>query len=126
MRWPTSTRSFLPVPAQWRRTRSMTTQAPSGTVTVILTDLEGSTRMWEQDPEAMKSAMVRHDEMLEKTIAAHRGFVFALMSDRLAAAFATAGDAATSVKTVKQALAEENWRTVAPLKPRIGLHTAEA
>jgi class 3 adenylate cyclase len=42
---------------------------PSGTVTFLLTDLEGSTRMWEQDPTAMKSAMVRHDEILAKTIA---------------------------------------------------------
>src|ERR1700751_4769334 len=50
---------------------------PSGTVTFLLTDLEGSTRLWEQDPEAMKAAMARHDEILDKTIAAHRGFVFA-------------------------------------------------
>ena len=46
---------------------------PSGTVTFLLTDLEGSTRMWEQDPEAMKAAMVRHDEILEKTFAETRG-----------------------------------------------------
>ena len=52
----------------------MTTQPPSGTVTFLLTDLEGSTRMWEQDPDAMKAAMVRHDEILEKTIAAQSGF----------------------------------------------------
>jgi class 3 adenylate cyclase len=52
---------------------------PSGTVTFLLTDLEGSTRLWEQDPEAMKAAMVHHDELLEKTIAAHEGFVFARM-----------------------------------------------
>ena len=37
----------------------MTGHLPSGTVTFLLTDLEGSTRMWEQDPEAMKPAMVR-------------------------------------------------------------------
>ena len=45
-------------------------QPPSGTVTFLLTDLEGSTRMWEQDPDAMKAAMVRHDEILEKAFAA--------------------------------------------------------
>jgi hypothetical protein len=48
----------------------MTTSPPSGTVTFLLTDLEGSTRRWEQDPDAMRPAMVRHDEILEKTIAA--------------------------------------------------------
>ncbi|HSS25773.1 MAG TPA: hypothetical protein VLL82_15540 [Mycobacterium sp.] len=54
-------------------------------MTFLLTDLEGSTRWWEQDPKAMKAAMVRHDELLEKTIAAHNGFVFARMGDGIAA-----------------------------------------
>ena len=99
---------------------------PSGTVTFLLTDLEGSTRMWEQEPKAMKAAMVRHDEILEKTIAAHQGYVFARMGDGMAASFATAGDAVASAIAIKQGLAEENWRTPAPLKARIGLHTAEA
>ncbi len=63
---------------------------PSGTVTFLLTDLEGSTRLWEQDPGAMKAAMVRHDELLEKAIAEHIGYVFARMGDGMAAAFATA------------------------------------
>lgn len=57
----------------------MVAQPPSGTVTFLLTDLEGSTRLWEQDPEAMKAAMVRHDELLENTISAHQGFVFSRM-----------------------------------------------
>ena len=104
----------------------MAAQPPSGTVTFLLTDLEGSTRMWEQDPDAMKAAMVRHDEILEKAIAANQGYVFSRMGDGMAAAFATAGDAVTSAITIKQALAEENWRTADPLKARIGLHTAEA
>ena len=59
----------------------MTTQAPSGTVTFMLTDLESSTRMWEQEPTVMKAAMVRHDEILEKTIAGNQGFVFSRMGD---------------------------------------------
>src|SRR6476469_5358992 len=126
MRWPTSTRSFLPVPSQWRRTRSTTTQAPSGPVTFLLAGLEGSTRMWEQQPTATKAAMVRHDEMLEKTIAAHRGFVFARMGDGMAAAFATARDAVCAAAGFQQALAEEPWRIARPLRARVGLHTDEA
>jgi class 3 adenylate cyclase len=98
---------------------------PSGTVTFLLTDLEGSTRMWEQDPEAMKAAMVRHDEILEKTIAGNRGFVFSRMGDGMAAAFSSAGDAVSAAVAINRALAEEDWRA-APLKARIGLHTAEA
>jgi class 3 adenylate cyclase len=46
---------------------------PSGTVTFLLTDLEGSTRLWEQDPEAMKAAMARHDELLEEAIVSSSG-----------------------------------------------------
>jgi predicted ATPase/class 3 adenylate cyclase len=100
-------------------------QPPSGTVTFLLTDLEGSTRMWELDPVAMKAAIVRHDEILEKAIAGNRGFVFSRMGDGMAAAFSSAGDAVTAAVAIKDALAEENWRT-APLKARVGLHTAEA
>ncbi|MGE2722332.1 ATP-binding protein [Mycolicibacterium celeriflavum] len=104
----------------------MTGQPPSGTVTFLMTDLEGSTRLWEQDPEAMKAAMVRHDEMLEKTIAEHNGFVFARMGDGMAAAFETAGDAVRAAATFRCLLAEEKWRTPKPLRARIGLHTDEA
>jgi predicted ATPase/class 3 adenylate cyclase len=98
---------------------------PSGTVTFLLTDLEGSTRLWEQDPEAMKAAMVRHDELLEKTIAAHEGFVFARMGDGMAAAFATASDAVSGAAAIQRALAEEPWCTASPLRARVGLHTDE-
>jgi predicted ATPase/class 3 adenylate cyclase len=99
---------------------------PSGTVTFLLTDLEGSTRMWEENPEAMRTAMVRHDELLEKTVAANDGFVFSRMGDGMAAAFPTARDAVSAAIAIKDALADENWRTASPLRTRIGLHTAEA
>jgi predicted ATPase/class 3 adenylate cyclase len=104
----------------------MARHPPSGTVTFLLTDLEGSTRMWEQEPEAMKAAMVRHDDLLERTIAANNGFVFSRMGDGMAAAFSTAGEAAAAAVAIKSALAEEKWRTTAPLRARCGLHTAEA
>jgi class 3 adenylate cyclase len=104
----------------------MGAQPPSGTVTFLLTDLEGSTRMWEQQPVAMKTAMVRHDEILEKSFAAHNGYVFSRMGDGMAAAFSTAGDAVAAALNANQALTEENWRTATPLMARIGLHTAEA
>ncbi|KUI44515.1 hypothetical protein AU197_04285 [Mycobacterium sp. IS-1590] len=104
----------------------MTGQPPSGTVTFLMTDLEGSTRMWEQDPEAMKAAMVRHDELLEQTIAEHNGFVFARMGDGMAAAFPTAGDAVRAATLFRNSLLEEEWHTPKPLRARIGLHTDEA
>jgi len=98
---------------------------PSGTVTFLLTDLEGSTRLWERDPEAMKAAIARHDELLEETIAAHRGVVFARMGDGMAAAFGTARDAVSGAAAIQRALAEESWRTESPLRARIGVHTDE-
>ncbi|WP_326544733.1 adenylate/guanylate cyclase domain-containing protein [Mycolicibacterium sp. ND9-15] len=101
-------------------------QPPSGTVTFLLTDLEGSTRLWEQDPEAMKAAMVRHDELLEKLIAAHRGHVFARMGDGMAAAFTTARDAVVAAAAFQDALSAQAWRTDRPLRARVGLHTDEA
>jgi predicted ATPase/class 3 adenylate cyclase len=103
----------------------MAGQPPSGTVTFLLTDLEGSTRMWEQDPEAMRAAMARHDELLEKTIAATQGFVFARMGDGMAAAFPTAGQSIAAAPAIQQALADEPWDTENPLRARIGLHTGE-
>jgi class 3 adenylate cyclase len=104
----------------------MAAHPPSGTVTFLLTDLEGSTRLWEQDPEAMKVAMMRHDKLLEKAIAANQGFIFARMGDGMAAAFATAGEAVSAAAAFHRALVNENWCTVTPLKARIGLHTDEA
>jgi predicted ATPase/class 3 adenylate cyclase len=98
---------------------------PSGTVTFLLTDLEGSTRLWEADHEAMKGAIARHDELLEDAIAGHRGFVFARMGDGMAAAFATAGDAILAAAAIQRALADERWVTARPLRARVGLHTDE-
>lgn len=104
----------------------MTGQPPSGTVTFLLTDLEGSTRLWEQDPDAMKAAMICHDELLEKTIAANNGLVFNRMGDGMGAAFATAKDAVCAAAAIQRALAAEPWATPDPLRARIGLHTDEA
>src|SRR6201993_1808849 len=98
---------------------------PSGTVTFLLTDLEGSTRLWEHDPAAMKAAMARHDELLEGAIAAHDGFVFARMGDGMAAAFSTAGQAIAAAAAIQQVLSDEPWGTASPLRARIGLHTGE-
>ncbi|OBI72977.1 adenylate/guanylate cyclase domain-containing protein [Mycobacterium sp. E740] len=104
----------------------MAEKPPSGTVTFLLTDLEGSTRLWERDPEAMKAAMVRHDELLEMAVASHRGYIFSRMGDGMATAFASAGDAVCAALTFAQSLAEQVWQTPGPLRARIGLHTAEA
>ena len=54
---------------------------PSGTVTFLFTDIEGSTRLWEQHPIEMRVALERHDEILHAGVAKHDGFVFAAGGD---------------------------------------------
>ena len=99
---------------------------PSGTVTFLLTDLEGSTRMWEQNPVAMKAAMVRHDELLEKTTAAHRGYVFARMGDGMAAGVRDGKGRRLRGGGVPTSTRGGAWGTAQPLRARVGLHTDEA
>ncbi len=72
-------------------------ELPLGTVTFLFTDLEGSTRQWEEHPEAMRAALGRHDAILRKAVDSHRGVVFSEMGDGMAAAFASAGDAVAAV-----------------------------
>jgi class 3 adenylate cyclase len=62
----------------------------SGTVTFLFTDIEGSTRLWQQDQAAMASALSRHDQLLRQVIADHEGWVFSAMGDGMAAAFGSA------------------------------------
>jgi len=76
------------------------TDLPSGTVTFLFTDIEGSTRLWEQHPEAMGEALARHDALLRGAIEAHGGHVFKTVGDQFCAAFATASDAVTASSPV--------------------------
>ena len=66
------------------------TELPSGTVTFLFTDIEGSTRLWEEHPDAMRDALARHDELLRQAIEAHGGYVFKTTGDGFHAAFGTA------------------------------------
>src|SRR5258705_13566081 len=68
-------------------------ELPIGTVTFLFTDLEGSTRLWEEDREAMAAAVARHDALLEDASGRHGGVVFSRMGDGMAAAFGTAPNA---------------------------------
>jgi class 3 adenylate cyclase len=98
---------------------------PGGTVTFLFTDLEGSTRLWEQFPDAMQPALARHDEILRSAIAAHDGHVVKSTGDGVHAAFATAHDALDAAVDAQQALADESWDATGPLRVRMGLHTGE-
>ena len=95
-------------------------ELPTGTVTLLLADVEGSTRLWETQPDAMKAAVARLDRTLADAVAAHRGVrpVEQGEGDSFVIAFARAADAVACALTLQQA-------PLAPIKLRIGLHTGD-
>src|SRR5213593_4107212 len=103
-----------------------TTPLPSGTVTFLFTDIEGSTRLWEQHPEAMRPALARHDALLRSTLQSHGGHVFKSMGDQFCAAFATAPEALAAALVAQRALGAEPWGEVGPLRVRMALHAGAA
>ena len=103
----------------------MAVAAPSGTVTFLFTDIEGSTRLWEQAPAAMRDALKRHDRIVQAAIAEHGGYVFATGGDGFAAAFGRAGDLIAASARAQAALGREDWPSAAPIRVRMAVHTGE-
>ena len=105
----------------------MEVNIPTGTVTFLFTDIEGSTRLWEQYPEAMKTALRRHDEILRGSIEAQRGHVIKTTGDGVHAAFGTALDGVAAALKAQQALLSTKWDEIEPhhVKVRIGIHTGK-
>ena len=99
---------------------------PTGTVTFLFTDLQGSTRLWEDEPDAMRAAMARHDALLDDAITRHGGVVFSRMGDGIAAAFGSAPQAVEAALDAQLALSVEPWGATGPLRARMGLHTGAA
>jgi predicted ATPase/class 3 adenylate cyclase len=95
-------------------------------VTFLFTDLEGSTRLWEEHPDAMKGALARHDEILRSAVEAHAGAVVKTTGDGLHAAFTTADHALGAAVAAQVALVAEAWDLPAPLRVRMGVHTGAA
>ena len=96
---------------------------PTGTVTLLFTDVEGSTRLWEAEPEQMALALRRHDELLQTAIDEAGGYVFKTVGDAFCAAFATPQEALEAVLAAQHALGVETWPTHRPIRVRLGLHT---
>jgi class 3 adenylate cyclase len=95
----------------------MTTGAPSGVVTFLFTDVEGSTRRWEADADGMRIALAAHDEVLRAAIEAHGGFMFKHTGDGVCAAFSSPRAAVDAAIAAQRAL---------ELPVRMGLATGEA
>ncbi len=99
---------------------------PTGTVTFLFTDIEGSTTRWEHHPEAMRTALARHDALLRSVITSHDGYVFKMVGDAVYAAFSVPADAVSAAVAAQRAVAAEEWGEVGPLRVRIALHTGAA
>ena len=79
---------------------------PSGTVTFLFTDVEGSTRMWASDTEAMSASLLVHDAILRGAIEGNGGYVFTTAGDSFAAAFGRASDAVRAATESQRALTD--------------------
>jgi class 3 adenylate cyclase len=111
-----------PLPMRWR---NLVAELPTGTVTFLFTDIEGSTSLAQQFPAELPILLSRHHEVLHQAIQAHQGHVFQITGDAFCAAFHTAADALKAALDAQRALQHELWQP-APIKVRMGLHTGSA
>jgi predicted ATPase/class 3 adenylate cyclase len=93
---------------------------------LLFTDVESSTRLWEQHPSAMRASLARHDEILRACIGAHAGTVVKTTGDGFLATFATVRDGVAACLAMQQALGAARWVLPEPLRVRMGLHVGDA
>jgi class 3 adenylate cyclase len=100
---------------------------PSGTVTFLMSDVEGSTRLWEAGEDLASAAISRHYQLLHSVIGRHRGYLPLEQGegDSVVGAFATASDAVEAAFEILRRIEEESWPTPSPLKIRLAIHTGE-
>jgi predicted ATPase/class 3 adenylate cyclase len=101
---------------------------PTGIVTFLFTDIEGSTRLWEQHPDTMRQALARHDALAAAIIEQHQGVLVKSRGegDSLFAVFPRATDALVAALNLQQSLCAEPWPQETSLRVRMALHTGEA
>src|SRR4030095_6836125 len=98
---------------------------PTGTVTFLFTDIEGSTKLAREHPGTWETARGQHHVILREAIECYQGYVFQIIGDAFCAAFHTAGDALRAAAKAQMDLSSENWGDV-PIKVRMGIHTGKA
>src|SRR5262245_44280132 len=111
-----------------RGRRPASVRLPMGTLTFLFTDVESSTRMWEEQPNFMREALVRHDDLIEQLVARHHGHVVRPRGegDSRFAVFPSAVDAVAAAYATQRAFATEPWPTTTPIRIRMAVHTGEA
>lgn len=98
---------------------------PTGTVTFLFTDIEGSTKLSQQFPETLQSALDRHHLIMQDGIESNNGFVFDIAGDAFCCAFQKAEDAVKAASEIQLNLANEKWSD-AVIKVRMGIHSGNA
>ncbi len=104
----------------------MTNDGPTGTITFLATDIQGSTEMWERYPNHMPTALERHDSLLGCLVEDHGGKVFKNVGDGVFTAFDSAPQAVAAALAAQRQLTEEEWSTPEPLRVRMAIHSGEA
>ncbi|HXW76970.1 MAG TPA: adenylate/guanylate cyclase domain-containing protein, partial [Candidatus Eremiobacteraceae bacterium] len=99
---------------------------PTGSVAFLFTDIEGSTKRWEQRPDAMRAAVARHEVLVREAIAEEKGYVFKTVGDAFCAAFHSPQQAVRAALSAQRALHAEDFAAVDGLKVRIGIHVGDA
>lgn len=98
---------------------------PTGVVTFVFSDIEGSTRLWEDDPTGMAKSLARHDDIVRSVVDAAGGTVFKHTGDGFGAAFESVTAGVGAAAQVAASLASEPWQGPS-LRSRIGVHSGEA
>src|SRR5512143_3670413 len=91
-------------------------------MTLLFTDIEGSTRLWEQQGERMSPALARHDALSRSAVEDHHGFIVKMTGDGMYAAFEDPADAVDAALTLQRALLDPASTNGVPLQLRYGLH----
>jgi predicted ATPase/class 3 adenylate cyclase len=99
---------------------------PSGVVTFLITDIDKSTRLWENDSASMASALDRHDAIIGAAVTQHGGTVFKHLGDGVLAAFSTPTHAVAAAIDAQRCFSMETWPTEEPVRSRMAIHTGEA
>jgi predicted ATPase/class 3 adenylate cyclase/Tfp pilus assembly protein PilF len=101
---------------------------PEGTITFLFTDVEASTRLWEQFPDTMQTALARHDALLSDCVEAQGGHLFKRLGDGFHAAFATVEAGLAAALAAQIALHAQSWELPEDtlLRVRMALHTGQA
>ena len=85
---------------------------PTGTVTFLFTDVEGSTRLWEESRQGMTIALARHDQIMRDAIESRYGYIFATGGDAFSASFQAVSEAREAALTAQRLLHEEAWNEI--------------